>query len=133
MKKILFPAAFIFLLSSCKKEVNIDAVIGENTIEEGQCLINIKNQQITVCFNKLEQDSRCPLNAICFWQGIAVAEFTLTQGQTTASFNLTTFKFSGYTNDTTINGVRIRLKDVSPYPGENGYKLKKKKVILHIQ
>jgi hypothetical protein len=134
MKKVLLPVVFIVSLFSCKKQTNIDAVIGENTIEAEQCLVNIKGQNMSVCFDGLEQDSRCPANAMCISRGIAVANFTATYSNATVKFKLGDVKtLSGYPNDTTINNVHFTLKSVTPWPGEADYNLKKKKIVLDIQ
>jgi hypothetical protein len=134
MKQIMMMMAAALLTVSCKKEAVINAQQGDNLIDEGSCVQNIKGQSnVSVCFNKLLEDSRCPANAVCFWRGAAVAEFTLKTGSGPVTFKLADLKILSYTNDTTINNIRFTLKEVTPYPGEAGYETKKKNVRLEIQ
>lgn len=133
MKKIIVAAVIIFF-NSCKKEKNIDAVTGENTIAEGQCLVNVKGQSMKICFDGLEQDSRCPVNAFCISRGVAVVKLTVTYPGASVTFNLADIKgLSVYANDTTINNVNIKLINVTPWPGESDYDLKKKKATIDIK
>ena len=134
MKKIILITAVNILLFSCKKQRTVEATTQENEIEKGQCLVNIKGQNMSVCFDGLELDNRCPVNALCITRGVAVANFTATYLNTTVQFKLADAKSqSAYANDTTINNVRITLKNVTPWPGEPGGNLQVKKVTLLLQ
>ena len=132
MKKLATIVFIILVCASCKKS-NTDTATGEKILKEGDCLQNIKGKGITICFDNLEQDSRCPANVMCIWRGIAVANFTLKNNQGEIKFKLADYKFVSYNNDTTINDVHIILKNITPYPGEVFYSTKNKTAILEIQ
>lgn len=135
MKYIAAVAAFAIILSGCKKG-NTDTATSDNFLAQGQCLANVKGQNsVSICFDSLEGDSRCPLYAQCIWRGVAIANFTLKTGSAAIKFKLADYKthLAGCPNDTTINNIHIILKEVTPYPGEAGYELKTKKVLLEIQ
>jgi hypothetical protein len=130
MKKLTVLFFCITAVAACKKSIT---GAGENAVQESRCLTNVKGKDITICFDNLEQDSRCPVNADCIWRGIAVANFTLKNGTQEVKFKLANYTLAPFTNDTTINEVRIILKNVTPYPGEAGYSTQKKTAILEIQ
>jgi hypothetical protein len=130
MKNVAILAFLITALTACKKS---NTGIGENSVTEGQCLNNIKSRGISVCFNNLEEDSRCPINAVCIWRGVAIANLTFKNGAKEVTFKLADYTFPGFINDTTIDNVRIILKKVSPYPGEDGYGTKKKTAVIEIE
>ena len=78
----------------------------------------INGDKLSFCFDSLVSDSRCPANAICIWQGTAVAKFSLTKNNETSSFELATINMSpNYHKDTTIMGYKIDFINLSPYPG----------------
>ena len=71
----------------------------------------------TVCFNALE-DSRCPANSTCVWEGVAIGKFSLHVDSKDYPFSLATKKFPGsISTDTTIAGYQISLIDILPHPG----------------
>lgn len=134
MKFTTILLACTVLLVNCKKEDTSEQP-GDDFLEEGHCLTNVNGQSnVSICFDNLEGDSRCPLNVQCVWSGVAVANFTLKTGTATIKFKLADYKthLAGCPNDTIINNLHITLKDVVPYPGEAGYSLKPKKVKLEI-
>ncbi len=134
MKFFLTIAACTLLLAVARKKENTPAQLGVNVLEEGNCLTNIKGQSnVSVCFDGLAQDSRCPKDVVCVWQGVAEANFTLKTGTAEIKFKLATLKSHNYRADTTINNIHFVLKSVTPYPGEAGYNNKKKKVALEIK
>jgi hypothetical protein len=78
----------------------------------------ISGDKLSLCFESLISDSRCPANAMCVWQGTAVAKFSLTKNDERISFELATINMSpNYHKDTTLMGYKIEFVDLSPYPG----------------
>lgn len=68
-----------------------------------------------VRFIGIAEDSRCPSDVECVWEGNARADLEMrVSGYDPVRFSLNTH--TGFTNDTVINGVRIQLLDVMPYP-----------------
>ena len=71
-----------------------------------------------LCFDQLISDSRCPANAMCVWQGTAVARFSLTRNGEKYSFVLSILAMPGtYNKDTTLFGYKIEFVNLTPYPG----------------
>lgn len=54
----------------------------KNKLQEGLVYLKegeniLKDQQMNVTFKQITEDSRCPENARCVWQGVATAEIEL--------------------------------------------------------
>ena len=60
-------------------------------------------------------DSRCPIGAVCFWEGNASIRFIVQAiGNDSNTFRLNTN--GKFLTDTVINGLRYELIDLLPYP-----------------
>ena len=88
------------------------------TIQLNECEeIQFGSNVVSLCFDELLEDSRCPVNAMCIWEGVAKASFTFDDGQQTHRIRLATSEVPGpETPDTTINGYKIELLNIEPYP-----------------
>ena len=121
MKLFLSVLLFITLtdfVNSCSKSVN---ELREGTIELkfSDCEKgNIAGDDLKLCFNAVVNDSRCPANAVCIWEGAATASFSFTKNGDTHRFNLSTITMKpSYSKDTVIAGYKIEFINLSPYPG----------------
>ena len=107
-----------FLIVSCHKSDIADGYIVQKRCEER--IVN--GSRVTICFDKLLQDSRCPLQSMCIWQGAAKGNFSFRAGNQEAEFSLSTTTLKPeYFRDTVLFGYRIHLVDVKPYPGEGSF------------
>ena len=71
------------------------------------------NEIIKIKFKGVTEDSRCPMDAMCIWQGNAGAEIEIT----TPDENLTEFLNSTVLPQSIwVDGITIELKEVNPYP-----------------
>ncbi|MES2880619.1 MAG: hypothetical protein V4676_00625 [Bacteroidota bacterium] len=106
-----------FIFSTCKKdkvEMQYPFVPLNACVEK-----TLSQQKVEMCFNKIIEDSRCSINAVCIWAGVAKANFTFKANNEQHTFDLATNEIKpGYTNDTTIFGYKIRLVNIRPQPGE---------------
>jgi len=113
----IVPLVFVLLANSCSKDVKLK----EGTMQMGfhQCAEGkIAGDNLRFCFDSLIEDSRCPANAICVWQGAAVARFSFTNNQETSSFRLSTINMPpNYIKDTVVMGYKIEFINLTPYPG----------------
>ena len=104
-------------INSCSKSGLLKEgtlVLGLNKCVSGK----ISGDKLTLCFDSLIADSRCPANVVCIWQGTAVAKFSLRKNNEPTSFTLATINMSpNYRKDTTIMGYKIEFVNLSPYPG----------------
>ena len=65
--------------------------------------------------DSLVGDSRCPMGAVCVWEGNAELSFILEQ-ESDQLFEFSLNTNPAFRTDTTINGLRYELLDLLPYP-----------------
>ena len=82
-------------------------------VNYGETLRNFE-EHIRITFDTLYEDSRCPVDVVCFWEGNARLGFTFGHIHQKAGLTLNTY--SGFKRDTTVYNYRISLIDVLPYP-----------------
>lgn len=68
---------------------------------------------IQVQFDSLLSDGRCPVGIECFWEGNAEVRIRMEAGEN-HSFTLNTH--GSFRTDTVLEGFRIHLIDLLPYP-----------------
>jgi hypothetical protein len=103
------------LLFSCSKPVDTDnpAVLYLNDCNE----YTVNAEVVRLCFNNLVSDSRCPENAMCIWEGLAVANFTFKKDDIIYPITLSTIAMPPqYIKDTIVAGYKIELLNLYPYP-----------------
>lgn len=109
----LIVPALLLVIASCKKPA---AQVNENYISVNKCqAFNRDGKILTLCLDSVIQDSRCPINTVCVWQGIAVAQFTASSQNTKEVITLATNKFEPYTRDTTLSGFKIEFINLTPH------------------
>jgi hypothetical protein len=65
-------------------------------------------------FDSILEDSRCPADVMCFWEGNARISFLLEEPGGRHRFALNTY--AGFTRDTSVAGRRVALIGVLPRP-----------------
>jgi len=113
---LLFTVVIMLTVFSCKKQ----PAVNENYVPVTQCKTFTRSSgTITCCLDSVIQDSRCPINAACIWEGIGVARFTIKFKNENHVITLATQKFSTlYSKDTTLVGFNIELVNLFPYPAD---------------
>ena len=84
------------------------------SIDYRETLFN-EEENITIKFDSLISDGRCPVDMMCVWEGDAVLRFVFSKGNHKAPFKLHTAK-NYFTSDTLLLGYHIELINVFPYP-----------------
>jgi hypothetical protein len=73
--------------------------------------------QLSITLVRVENDSRCPSNANCVWEGNAEAVFIFRNGEEEAVFTLdTNASMQGSENEKEVLGYSIKLNGLTPYP-----------------
>lgn len=111
----------VFLLSGCGKSSPNGQQNG-TTIEFGKpfALANgqgaeTSDKGLTIHFDKVSGDSRCPEGADCIWAGSAKVDFTLTTKDTTAKVTLYSLQESdNKPRIITFDGYYVKLAEVKP-------------------
>ena len=136
MYLLSFLAITTIAFCSCKKEDNI--VIDQNkTIALGNCAFVTAFETPMICFDSLITDSRCPVNAVCIWEGYAAVKLSVViHTGTVQGITLSTLKDATTSippNETVIDGYHIKLLDVTPYPLAGSSVPGERKVLLEIK
>lgn len=97
------------------------------TLNQGKCLQSV-NGEYEICLESVN-DSRCPVNVVCIWEGDAVVDLSFKSNQKTTSFKLHTH--DNFQQDTVIDNIKIELAKVAPYP-KSGTKQKNYTAELNI-
>jgi hypothetical protein len=105
----------ILSTNSCR---NNEQVINSNylRVNDTTCVwqgVSYKNlsENISLKLDSVPNDSRCPIGAMCVWQGNAVTAFTFTKGNVKHSFSLNTL--SAFKTDTVLENYNIKLVKLS--------------------
>ena len=120
MKNILLAIIAIGCISlagKCAKKKftqghNFTTVIGQTS----KCMDC--EQEVKFKFAGIKEDSRCPKNVNCAWEGQAVAEFVL-QGDEPRTFELTLRAGHENLSTTTIDGLTYKILNVTPLPEQD--------------
>ena len=92
---------------------SLDSPINTVEIKYGECVTTYG--QMTLCFDSLLEDSRCPKGAMCVWEGNAEVKLRLSiNGIGEHYIQLNTNK--KFPTDTTINDLNISLISLTPHP-----------------
>jgi len=124
MTKVAVLAIFFTLLLSCEKTPygyntdpeNYDKLILNNIddISWHDCLYESEDK-ILICLDSVLNDSRCPEGVVCVWEGNAEVKFKFKKyPDEPVYFNLNTNR--GFTYQTVIDGYKITLVSLNPYP-----------------
>jgi hypothetical protein len=73
----------------------------------------IINNELTLTFQEVVSDSRCPINADCIWEGDGEVKFVLEKGNDSNNILLHTTLKPKYVE---FAGYQIKLKSLNPYP-----------------
>jgi hypothetical protein len=113
-------AAFIF--AGCETDLELKSTLPLNDtleISNFETLYNYENKLI-LRMDSVLNDSRCPLNVECFWEGNAEVRFLFTVDSIQTDFTLNTNGGMPFNADTVIGGYSIKLLELSPFPEDPG-------------
>ncbi|RZL46854.1 MAG: hypothetical protein EOP00_13725 [Pedobacter sp.] len=96
---------------------------GTYTLSSGESLLIPKNRNLATIKAADLEDSRCPINALCTWEGVATGKFTFKDNSKEQTVELClgacAIVSKPKTQELTLNGnlYTIELSNLSPYPG----------------
>jgi hypothetical protein len=85
-----------------------------NDIRFHDCLYNPENESY-ICFDSVLSDSRCPMDATCFWAGMAEVKFRFVKLPGITQFFVLNTN-TAFRNDTIIDGYKYTLVNLRPAP-----------------
>ena len=111
MKTVAVFGIFLVMLTlGCKKELNSDKTLEVKYGQPG----NYADNSLVISLDSVLNDSRCPKNVYCIWAGNAEVRLVYSKDNHNVKFVLNTLP--SFRTDTVINGYRIKLVDLRPYP-----------------
>lgn len=120
LKSLLF-APVVLLMSNCTTQSQAQtSESGNNTITIGiNKIAKIPNSKINLEFKNIVEDSRCPVDVTCVWEGIAIVDVNINSGKETEDFQVATrdFQPKNATKSFSFSGYKFTLTDLKPYPG----------------
>jgi hypothetical protein len=120
---IIFAGVLAAIINSgCETELNLKSTLPLNdTVEiaNSETKYNFENN-IVLRMDSVLNDSRCPSNVQCVWEGNAEVRFLFTVDSRGTDFVLNTHGGNSFNSDTVIGGYSIKLLNLSPYPEDPG-------------
>jgi len=104
----------LLTLSACREDpvCPLQVGVGEPfTLRKGECAT--VDRTLRVVFDSVLEDSRCPVDVECVWEGNAKVGLSWSvAGSKPQPFALNTH--TGFTTDTVIMGYTVRLDELNP-------------------
>ena len=120
---IIFAGVMAALINTgCETDLNLKSTLPLNdTIEIAnfETKYNFENN-LVLRMDSVLNDSRCPSNVQCVWEGNAAVRFLFTVDSIQTVFTLNTNGGMQFNSDTVMSGYNIKLLDLSPYPEDPG-------------
>ena len=113
-KKITIIAALTTILLSCQKqESGLVIELGEPfTLSKAQPFGSTEPGDLTIRYDSLIEDARCPLTVDCLWPGAIIAQFELHLDGQPATVQLA----SSPLPPDTLHNLVLRLNGATPHP-----------------
>ncbi len=120
--KLLICAPLLLIMSNCKTQTSKaeTSVVTNNTLTIGlEKQVKIPNSKVSLQFKEVTEDSRCPVDVTCIWEGIATVNIEGISGTQKTNFQVGTRDFlpKNVSKSFNFSGYRFTLTDLKPYPG----------------
>ena len=120
MKTIPFFALFALLfLVACNKDDDQSVDLNQAFELEYRATSEFEDGNLSITFENLIEDSRCPDLALCIWEGRAVVEIKVQEDDAIAMYILATSNSMDGDSLLTFqhNDYKVKLLDVQPFLG----------------
>ncbi len=112
----LTSALVLLLLLGCS-ESNDVSYSQEFEIQVNHSLEAADNSRYVINFDSVFMDSRCPMEADCFWSGVAGVRFTISKKNSSSrTVEIYTKSNQSYPDSFVFDKLKIKLLGLSPYP-----------------
>lgn len=109
-RSMVFLFAFL-MLASCNMTSDYIKYDKSFDLSYGKC-VSTRNGMVSVCFDSVISESRCPDGAMCVWAGEAIARFRIRIDGDYKTVDLSTY----LKKDTLMHGYKFMFINLSPYP-----------------
>jgi len=117
--KIIVIGLLAMLVTACSSsayEYRKERPVTHVEVPLGEAAL-VANTGISVKFDSVEQDSRCPINAKCLWAGVAIVNVTVINGEgELKNIKLSSVNFEAFNKIEKVFGKNIELMAVLPNP-----------------
>jgi hypothetical protein len=130
--RIILLILFVEFFLACDQTVDNSLMLDKPvSFELHQTRFDL-TEGISLRFDSILSDSRCPLNVNCVWEGNAAVQFTLSNAGSKHIIVLNTHGGTNFPKDTLISGYLLNLLEVLPYPSYPKTSSKSPEVIVSI-
>ena len=79
----------------------------------------IPNSKVSIQFKEVVEESRCPLDVTCVWEGIAIINIDAVSNNQATNFQVGTRDFlpKNVTKSFSFSGYKFTLVELKPQPG----------------
>ena len=115
---LLLLVSLYLLMGNCTGEtLDPDLLIINDTIVLKPNEVKYSSdREISIMFDSVLNDSRCPKGVACIWAGNARVQFIFSCYGDTTNFILNTLGGLTFRTDTLVSGYRVKLLKLNPYP-----------------
>ena len=120
--KTMFCIPLLLLMSNCKTQTSQTETetASNNTVTIGvDNQVKIPNSKINLQFKEVVEESRCPVDVTCVWEGIAIVNVEAISGSEKINFKVGTRDFlpKNVTKSFSFSGYKFTLTELRPQPG----------------
>lgn len=120
--KTIFCIPLLLLMSNCKTQTSQTetSTVTNNTVTIGlDKQVKIPNSKINLQFKEVVEESRCPVDVTCVWEGIAIINVDAVSGNQKSNFRVATrdFEQKNVKNSFSFSGYKFTLIELKPQPG----------------
>lgn len=138
-KAIFFLSISLALITGCSNlnDLNLKSIAYDEAYELSVNTISkTADNRYLIKFDSVMFDSRCPKDVVCVWEGVAGVRFNITDsslGNQLQTVELHTLNSGTWSSHATVNGLKISLLELNPYPltsSSTNYKKYKATILL---
>lgn len=121
--KTIFCIPLLLLMSNCKTQTSSKtetSTVTNNIVTIGlDKQVKIPNSKVSLQFKEVVEESRCPVDVTCVWEGIAIVNVEATSGSEKMDFKVATRDFlpKNVTKTFSFSGYKFTLVELKPQPG----------------
>lgn len=120
--KTIFCLPLFFLMSNCKTQTakTETSAVTNNMITIGlEKQVKIPNSKVSLQFKEVVEESRCPVDVTCVWEGIAIVNIEAISGNEKTTFQVANRDFlqKNVMKSFSFSGYKFTLVELRPQPG----------------
>ena len=110
----------LLLMSNCKTKSQTQNSDSKSISIGINKKTTIPNSKISLEFKEIIEDSRCPVDVTCVWEGIAIVNIDATNGNQKTNFQISNQNMEerNIKNSVSVSGYKITWIQLKPQPGE---------------